>query len=250
MNHLASLINKLKWGYLFKKPYIDIPSFSLGKKIAKYLSKYGYISGFELKYNKDSNSYYKLSNIFSLNINNIDQLRNLYSQLYSISLINKLSNKNFINFVLSKNKKSKDILQYFEQNKLLNIKLYIVTFTINNKINKLIYWSKKDLQKDLNSFEYKNREYIRLYLKYYENTPSIKDAKTMSLPSQSFYWSVENMAKAPRIKKLQVRNFLKFRTKYIRMRINYVISTTKGLMSAEDAFLNRLGGIVLFKIYS
>tara|TARA_Y100001954_G_scaffold211268_1_gene238000 strand:- start:449 stop:625 length:177 start_codon:yes stop_codon:yes gene_type:complete len=58
------------------------------------------------------------------------------------------------------------------------------------------------------------------------------------------------MAKAPRIKKLHIRNFLKFRTKYIRMRINYVISTTQGLMSAEDAFLRKLGGTVLFKIYS
>mgnify|MGYP004349987961 CR=1 FL=1 len=29
-----------------------------------------------------------------------------------------------------------------------------------NKVNKLIYWSKKDLQKDLQSFEHKNREFI------------------------------------------------------------------------------------------
>jgi len=250
MNHLASLINKLKWGYLFKKPYIDIPSFSLGKKVSKYLSQYGYVSGFELRYNKDSNSYYKFSNIFSININSLNQLRNLYSQLYDIKLINNLSDKKFLNFILSKNKNKDNILKYFNNNNISNIKLYIVTFTINNKVNKLIYWSKKDLQKDLQSFEHKNREYIRLYLKYYENSPSIKDIKIMSLPSQSFYWSVENMAKAPRIKKLHIRNFLKFRTKYIRMRINYVISTTQGLMSAEDAFLRKLGGTVLFKIYS
>ena len=220
------------------------------KNVAKYLSKYGYISGFELKYNKNSNSYYKFSNIFSININNINQLRNLYSQLYNVTLINNLSDENFINFILSKNKKNDDILKLFTKNKLSNVKLYIVTFTINNKISKLIYWSKKDLQEDLYSFEHKNKEYIRLYLKYYENSPSIKDIKVMSLPSQSFYWNIENMAKVPRIKKLQVRSFLKFRTKYIRMRINYVISTTQGLMSAEDAFLQRLGGTVLFKIYS
>jgi hypothetical protein len=82
---------------------------------------------------------YKFSNIFSLNINNINQLRNLYSQLYNVTLINNLSDKQFINFILSKNKKKKDISKLFTNNKLLNIKLYIVTFTINNKISKLVY---------------------------------------------------------------------------------------------------------------
>ena len=39
MNNFNQLINKIKWGSKSKKPYIDIPSFSLGKKIIKYLTK-------------------------------------------------------------------------------------------------------------------------------------------------------------------------------------------------------------------
>ena len=62
--------------------------------------------------------------------------------------------------------------------------------------------------------------------------------------------TVENMLKAPQSKKLRVKSLMKFRTKFIRMRINYILSTSKGIMSLEDALLLNVGGKVLFKIYS
>ena len=53
MKNFNQLISKIKWGYSLKKPYIDVPSFSLGKRIIKYLTKSGFISGYEIKTNKN-----------------------------------------------------------------------------------------------------------------------------------------------------------------------------------------------------
>ena len=105
----------------------------------------------------------------------------------------------------------------------------------------------------LKELEWTNKfkfESIRIFLKYNNNQPTIKDLVSCALPNKFFFWTVENMVKAPQSKKLRIKSLLKFRSKYIRMRINYIVSTSKGIMSIEDAISLNLGGKVLFKIYS
>ena len=153
----------------------------------------------------------------------------------------------FINLLIQENN---DIIKYFKNNELIHdLTLYIVS-SLTSKKTKLIYWNKELMLKELewtNKFKF---ESIRIFLKYNNNQPTIKDLVSCALPNKFFFWTVENMVKAPQSKQLRIKSLLKFRSKYIRMRINYIVSTSKGIMSIEDAISLNLGGKVLFKIYS
>ena len=247
MNNFNQLINKIKWGSKSKKPYIDIPSFSLGKKIIKYLTKSGFISGFEIISPKTTKINNKTVNIHSIKVNNLNHIRKIYIKFYGKDLMDALTDEMFINLLIQENN---DIIKYFKNNELIHdLTLYIVS-SLTSKKTKLIYWNKELMLKELewtNKFKF---ESIRIFLKYNNNQPTIKDLVSCALPNKFFFWTVENMVKAPQSKELRIKNLLKFRSKYIRMRINYIVSTSKGIMSIEDAISLNLGGKVLFKIYS
>jgi ribosomal protein S8 len=248
MNNFNQLINKIKWGYTLKKPYIDVPAFSLGKKIIKYLTKIGFISGFEIIYQNFKKLNVGIINLHSIKINNLNHLRLLYSKFFGKEFINLLTDELFIQLMIQEDPTR---IKFFKNNKLTHdIILYILSPNKSLVQNKIIYWNKDNIYDDLNWFNKLNFKYIRIFLKYQGNSSSIKDIISLALPNRFFFWTVENMIKAPQSKKLRVKNLLKFRSKYIRMRINYIISTTKGIMSIENAISLNLGGKVLFKIYS
>ena len=87
MNNFNQLINKIKWGYTLNKPYIDVPAFSLGKKIIKYLTKIGFISGFEIIQQNFNKSNLGVINLHSIKINNLNHLRIIYSKFYTTKII-------------------------------------------------------------------------------------------------------------------------------------------------------------------
>lgn len=244
--NLHNFINSIKQGYLHKKLYVDIPYFSLGKKILLYFSKYGYISGFETL-EKELLKFNNLS-VYKLKIYNFNQLKNLYAHLYSSDFILKVSDDKFIQIL-----KLNQILNDYNINRLktLNvINLYILSFKKNNLDNNIIYWNKKELDKDLKQFKNNVLKYFRIYLKYFEEEPSIKDIVIMSSSKKSYYWNIQNIAKVSRLKRLRIRNKFSMRTKYNTSRVDYVLSTSKGLLSTNEAFINNLGGIPLLKILS
>lgn len=244
--NLHNFINSIKQGYLHKKSYVDVPYFFLGKKILLYLSKYGYISGFETL-DKDLLKFDNLS-IYKLKIYNFNQLKNLYAHLYSLDFVLKLSDDKFIQLL-----KLNRILNDYNINRLktLNvINLHILSFKQNNLTNNTIYWNKKELDKDLKQFKNNILKYFRIYLKYFEDEPSIKDIIIMSSSKKLYHWNIQNIAKVSRLKRLRIRNKLSMRAKYNVSRVDYILSTSKGLLSLNEAFIQKLGGIPLLKILS
>jgi len=68
---------------------------------------------------------------------------------------------------------------------------------------------------------------IKVYLKYFNNSPTFKNIKLISKPSRKVSYSVSNLLK----KKSQTGTF--------------IISTSQGLFSSNDAIKHNLGGEVV-----
>ena len=106
------------------------------------------------------------------------------------------------------------IIKYFKNNVINSWFNFVYSKLFNIKKTKLIYWNKELMLKELewtNKFKF---ESIRIFLKYNNNQPTIKDLVSCALPNKFFIWTVENMVKAPQSKELRIKNLLKFRSKY------------------------------------
>ena len=102
-----------------------------------------------------------------------------------------------------------------------------LTFNVIKVISKKGYTGEVKKDKDKNS----NKEYIKVNLKYNDGVPFIHLLKIISKPGQRIY--------------TQYSDLRKYRQGFG----DIIISTSKGIMTGEEAQKNKLGGEIICEVF-